>query len=515
MIEVGRKREISGLLGHLAEELDVPPSKYEDAKARYEAAGAWLGNDDSPLARYNPLIYPQGSFALGTAVRPIRDEDYDLDVVCLLKVGKEVTQQRLKKMVGDRIKQHKTYTRILEPEGRRCWTLKYADESKFHMDILPSIPDENKWLLDIGVPVGLAKHAICITDKETWDRNLEWPKSNPKGYQEWFKSRMEVVFEKSRRILAGEMKADVQQVPDHRVRTPLQRVVQLLKRHRDMNYNGEDDKPISIIITTLAARAYNNEDDLFDALLNMIPRMRGAIENRNGFWWVPNPVNPDENFADKWNENKRKSVIFFDWLDLLEALNQDLLRDRDLTDVGKSLIESYGEQESTEALKKHTAHGGALRTGLPGVTSLLGKDSSKSRDLTVEEFRAPSRFNVPHREQPNWPMALRYEVRISARASREGFRIFYFNSDPPPLRKHFSLRFEASTNVPEPFAVYWQVVNTGDEARTKNGLRGTIFPGELVQKETTLYHGMHWIECFIVKDGRCVARSGEFVVNIA
>jgi len=25
---------------------------------------------------------------------------------------------------------------------------------------------------------------------------------------------------------------------------------------------------------------------------------------------------------------------------------------------------------------------------------------------------------------------------------------------------------------------------------------------------------MHWIECFIIRDGTCEARSGEFVVNI-
>ena len=25
---------------------------------------------------------------------------------------------------------------------------------------------------------------------------------------------------------------------------------------------------------------------------------------------------------------------------------------------------------------------------------------------------------------------------------------------------------------------------------------------------------MYWVECFVVKNGVCVARSGEFVVNI-
>jgi hypothetical protein len=84
------------------------------------------------------------------------------------------------------------------------------------------------------------------------------------------------------------------------------------------------------------------------------------------------------------------------------------------------------------------------------------------------------------------------------------------------------LNFIADTNVPPPFNVYWQVVNTGAEAASLGniGLRGEIFSaksagrGGLHQRESTLYTGMHWIECFIVKDGVCLARSGEYIVNI-
>ena len=53
-------------------------------------------------------------------------------------------------------------------------------------------------------------------------------------------------------------------------KSPLQRVVQILKRHRDLMFNGDESKPISIIITTLAARAYNKETDVLDALVNVV-----------------------------------------------------------------------------------------------------------------------------------------------------------------------------------------------------------------------------------------------------
>jgi hypothetical protein len=54
---------------------------------------------------------------------------------------------------------------MLDKEGRRCWTLNYADGAKFHMDILPAIPDDYSWLIQLGVPDDFAQHAICITDK--------------------------------------------------------------------------------------------------------------------------------------------------------------------------------------------------------------------------------------------------------------------------------------------------------------------------------------------------------------
>jgi len=88
------------------------------------------------------------------------------------------------------------------------------------------------------------------------------------------------------------------------------------------------------------------------------------------------------------------------------------------------------------------------------------------------------------------------------------------------IPKYCDIYFVAGTNVPRPFDVYWQVVNTGEEARSVNGLRGGIYPsktlgvGGLRQKEYSSYKGNHWIECFIVKNDICVARSNEFMVNI-
>src|SRR5678815_2328445 len=134
-MSVQRNRERTDLiLRDLAGEIDVSPSRYQEAKQHYQAVGEWLGGDGSELARFKPSIYVQGSFALGTAVRPLGDDEYDVDAVCLLQISpNSVTQQGLKKMVGDRLKHPASrYRAMIEPPegGRKCWTIRYADGTR-------------------------------------------------------------------------------------------------------------------------------------------------------------------------------------------------------------------------------------------------------------------------------------------------------------------------------------------------------------------------------------------------
>ena len=353
-------QRLNELFNYLADEIEVPPSKYREAQDRYNAVGAWLGEDDSELSDFDPTIYPQGSFALGTAVRPLGEDQYDVDSVCLLEIARhQITQKALKELVGARLKHPKSrYKDMIKPKqgGRRCWTIQYADASKFHLDVLPAIPDDFGWLLTLGVPLEWAKSAICITDRKTWDtKPNEWPRSNPKGYSAWFKERMRIRLEEAKHAMAVELRAEVEDIEDFEVRTPLQRLVQLLKRHRDVRYNGDDDKPISIIITTLAAQAYNNEASINEAILNVVPRMRSHIEKQGNSLWVPNPVNPQENFADKWAEQPRKAKLFYEWLRILEQEYQDLLTDRGFEKIGDYLSEAFGQRDSKVAMEKFGA----------------------------------------------------------------------------------------------------------------------------------------------------------------
>src|SRR4051794_25685485 len=118
-----------------------------------------------------------------------------------------------------------------------------------------------------------------------------------------------------------------------------------------MRYAGNEHRPISVIITTLAAHAYDNEANPADAIENVVPRMRTYVQKRDGIYWIPNPVNPAENFADKWAAEPKKAETFFEWLAAVEQDYQMLLTPNGFRDRDRRLAEAFGAREATAALK--------------------------------------------------------------------------------------------------------------------------------------------------------------------
>ena len=272
-------------LEELAESLSVTETAYAAAERSYTSLGNWLCRDQSSVKAYNPKVYVQGSFALGTTLRPItEDGEYDLDSVCefqALAMG-QLTQEDLKIHLGREVEAYRKSRSMEKPlhESRRCWTLHYADEARFHMDIVPALPNGHRLrvlLEQASLKTDLANSGIVITDNERLDYRMitdQWPRSNPLGYVEWFKQKIEIQFQQRMRVLAEAAKASVEDIPEYRVRTPLQGAIILLKNHRDRRCDAEPcDRPISIILTTLAARAYKSEATIGQALATILDTM--------------------------------------------------------------------------------------------------------------------------------------------------------------------------------------------------------------------------------------------------
>ena len=179
MLTNEQKIQFNEIFEELGNNLDISETQHNNAVKSYQAVGSWLSKEDSLLAKYNPQILTQGSFLLGTVIKPVNEnDDLDIDLVCELTGKNENwTQKDLKTIVGDRLKQNDTYKEMLDDEGRRCWTLEYRKESenekeKYHMDILPSIiSDGYSVLLTKAFSENrfedVEKLAIRITDKES------------------------------------------------------------------------------------------------------------------------------------------------------------------------------------------------------------------------------------------------------------------------------------------------------------------------------------------------------------
>jgi hypothetical protein len=327
---------------------------------------------------------------------------------------------------------------------------------------------------------------------------------------------MKTTLAQSKEAYARRIQASVSSIQDYQVRTPLQQAIQVLKRHRDVRYMGDEDKPISIIITTLAAQAYQNETTLLEALTVIIPRMRASLveQKRGNVWWVANPVNPGENFADKWSDTKRKADLFLEWLTAVETDFKSLLTEEGFAQIGELLTQSFGPREASETMKRY-----ADRKQRGSILRQAAHSYSPPMHLPVPAaIQELTTFHAPHRKPVPWQIMPRGSVTISAQWKKSGNWKPLFSGQSQVIVGS-KLVFNARTDVMPPYEVFWQVVNTGKSARLAHGLRGEIFPAKdtanaLRNDEETAYRGRHWIECFIVRNGTCLARSGEFIVNI-
>lgn len=351
----------------MVEQLDLPDSIDKKVRNRYVSLSDWFSREESSLKDIE--IFSQGSFALGTTIKPLKDdEEYDLDMGCKLNISgykASHTQKELKQLIGQELELYRKRVGIENPldEKRRCWRLEYKDDVRFHLDIVPCIPLEDeqkavyeKYLLDAfnyekTFNQDVSHFAVNITDNEKDNYSLisdEWNISNPQGYVRWFQERMQ-----PHKQSIFEARAIIEPVPKYEQKTILQRCIQLLKRHRDnMFKDNVESKPISIIITTLAARAYNGEQKLEEALLNILSKMPQNIYSQKPR--VPNPVKPEEDFTDRWDNPEfshlNLEANFKIWLNQAYLDFANLLKVEKAEEVRSILNERFSLEYSNERL---------------------------------------------------------------------------------------------------------------------------------------------------------------------
>lgn len=400
-----QRKEFEKVISCLGQSLDISETQYYALVKSYEAVGKFLQNDDE-LSKYDPLVTPQGSLRLGTIIQPVNpDDDMDVDLVFRLSEKKpEWTQKHIKDMVGKRLEQSDRYGPMMKKkEGRRCWTLLYRQDSdnlreRYHMDILPAVAtkdyeEQMRQIISEAFSMDkLSNVAIRITDKDregytTQTDIRDWLKSNPDGYAIWFANRCRESVPK-KQLLTEDIVPLKKYTPD---KTPLQRIVQILKRHRDLMFPKDDNEPISIIITTLAAQAYNGESDILEGLANVVTNMQKFItKDEKGNDKVANPLNPDENFADKWIETPEKRDKFYKWLCQVKKDLSAIFSSSGVM-IWDSVGKSFGKNISESANKLYTKNAssfyksGSARIGATGVIGAVGQTLNASNTFHGKE----------------------------------------------------------------------------------------------------------------------------------
>ncbi|MBX9842658.1 MAG: nucleotidyltransferase [Xanthobacteraceae bacterium] len=353
-----RELQIVGLLEAVCQSLEPTQSQTDLAKQRYEGVGGWLAKSDDPLLR-SITIYLQGSTAIGTVVRPIGFNEFDVDLVAHVPdLDVALSPAAQKRAIGDRLKANGNYAALVE-EMARCWRLNYAGE--FHMDITPSIPNPN-------CPYG----GELVPDKSL----KVWKASNPKGYRRMFDGRAKLVpmIRFRKQIAADSLGANVEPYPGTvSFKGILRRIVQIAKRHRDIFFiDNMDVAPLSVIITTLASRSYEwcvrsrEYDNELELVLDVIAHIPDTIERRevNGtvHWFIWNETTLGENFAEKWNRHPERARAFFSWHARFRNDVAALSTVRGIDLLGDRLKGLFGQKPANDAIATITERVTAARS---------------------------------------------------------------------------------------------------------------------------------------------------------
>lgn len=377
---------LSAFIIGTAEDLDIPHDREQQARAYYEAVGSWLVEYGEQYGQAPWTVQVQGSFSIGTVVRPIHKVDeYDIDLVCRRDIKKASTSQKeLKQTTGNALRAFVVEAEgqngfpKLDDEGRRCWTLLYPG---FHIDSLPAIPDEEATIGNTGLE---------ITDRT----ETQWQKTNPAAYTSWFRDRMAEEFITARKALASVRSVGVEEIPEWEVRTMLQRIVQSLKRHRDVFYEKDLSlRPPSILVTTLAALAYQPNVDFYRALYDTVKRMPDHIDHSAHAISVSNPVCNGEDFGERISEDANRLELFGKWMDRLTSTFEQLPETRGgIPNLKNRLAEDFGEKVASAAATKvaegfrYDSETGMLKMA-PGTGTL---NTKIGHTVTPHEFRGGS-----------------------------------------------------------------------------------------------------------------------------
>ena len=372
LITEDRSAQVDDVLNRICEALQLNKSRREKVNARYEAVSGWIEKDDGYFK--DAKIYAQGSYRIGTIIKPQKGEEFDLDFV--VQTNKDWTKTKfmdLYKSFKNRLADNDSYEGKLI-EKTRCIRINYADE--FHMDVIPTCTE--------GITDDINR--IMVPDKKEHD----WAISNPEGYALWFESNY---IDESSILLkgyySGEIMEKAEDLPEdvpYELKQPLQRAVQLLKRFRDIYFEDDvDSSPSSIVLTTVAGLFYKQETSIYDAIGNIVHNIKLNIDQlpTNTRFKIVNPVNKEEEFTKEWEDNP---VLFKSFLQFIKDLHSFWTNMNNLStiDLPKELKARFGENIVLEA---YNSQGDYIHSLRRNQSTAISKSTGVAASILSENVK--------------------------------------------------------------------------------------------------------------------------------
>lgn len=276
-------------------------------------------DEKKPLIRFD--IFNQGSYAMGTGIKPAFDEDdYDIDVALLFNINKDnYTSLEVKEWVYNALnsKQFRTV------EWKKpCIRVQYSEDGfpKFHVDFAiysdsGSNPD-NKTYLAKGKPT-ISK-----------DQNI-WEVSEPKRLKELINGKYSDQNEEGQFI----------------------RIIRFYKRWKDLKFDSVNGKPTGIALTALAYSGFepsvkdyfNGSENIDDhkALISFTKYIIRQFSSWSNRIRVELPVPPYNDLCEKMTVDQCKT--FKEKLEKLKDVLEDAYKETDPHEACKKLRKEFGE----------------------------------------------------------------------------------------------------------------------------------------------------------------------------
>lgn len=330
----------------------------------------------------------------------------------------------------------------------RCVVIDYANE--FHIDVVPYLRRGN---------------AGYITNR----KDNVYEVTSPEGFTEWLDTQD--------RVASGH----------------LIEVVRLVKYLRD--FKGTFSCP-SVILTTLLGNAVNFVNtwgdakyyaDMPTALKHITSDLDDYLQANELMPTIADPSCPSETFNHRWDQDRYANFR------------------TKIHDYSAKISAAYDEPDRDESVELWQAIFG------PGF-----KKPPEKAKLAEASSQVTDNEKFIDRDLGFAVTSSRYNLLIRGRLlPKDGFRHWQLPKHGNRVPKGRRIRFEIIANeVPKPYDVYWKIKNYGAAAERANCMRGEIVrdAGFERRDEPTAYRGNHYVECYIVKDGNCIAVNRQRVL---